>query len=549
MLMTEKTQSDSGSETRPAKYWNKRGRNDGATYDAIVIGSGMGGMTSAAMLAKTGSRVLVLEQHYVPGGFTHAFRRKQYTWDVGVHAVGEVTPHSLTGRLLHELTQGELQWQSLGPVYDEFYYPDNFRIDFPDSPQQFYDNLCAAFPGEEEAIRRYIQLVREVASGMRGYYMARVQSGLWGHLADFFLARKAQSYFHQPTQDVLDSLTKNRKLQAIFVAQWGYYGSPPSRSCFAIQALVSKHFFHGAYYPVGGSKRIAECLLKTVADQGGWTRISTDVAQIIIEKNHAVGVRLENGEEIRSPVIISAVGISSTIRRLLPPHYQQESWAKEILALPPAPAHVCLYIGFKGDITQAGAGPANKWFYETWDMEQETWEIQPEGDIPDAPVLYCSFPSLKDPEHDPGPDILHTGEVVTFIPWELFRPWQDSRWKKRGEAYEQFKQKLQDKLLEQFLRHLPALAPMIDYVELSTPLSTDNFCRPVHGSIYGLEPTPARFRTDALRAKSPIPGLYFSGSEVASVGVIGAMMGGVLGATAVAPRAMFKMLRKLSKQP
>lgn len=545
--MTEQTQAESTPDTRGEKYWNKRGRNDGSTYDAIVIGSGMGGMTSAALLAQTGQRVLVLEQHYVPGGFTHMFRRKHYTWDVGVHAVGEVTTHSLTGRLLHELTQGELQWNSLGPVYDEFYYPENFRIDFPNNPQQFYDNLCAAFPEEEDAIRRYIRLVREVASGMRGYYMARVQSGLWGQVADFFLARKAQSYFHQPTQDVLNSLTKNRKLQAIFVAQWGYYGSPPSRSCFAIQALVSKHFFHGAYYPVGGSKRIAECLLKTVAKHGGWTRISTDVAEILVEKGKAVGVRLDNGEEIRAPVVISAVGISSTIRRLLPASHHQERWAQDILSLPPAPAHVCLYIGFKGDIRQAGAGAPNKWFYETWDMDCETWEVPPQGDIPDAPVLYCSFPSLKDPEHNPGPEQRHTGEVVTFIPWKLFEPWQNSAWKKRGEEYEQFKQKLQDKLLQQFLRHMPALEPMIDYIELSTPLSTDNFCRPIHGSIYGLEPTPQRFRTEALRAKSPIPGLYFSGSEVASVGVIGAMMGGVLAATAVAPRAMFKILRRLSK--
>ena len=129
---TEAKEVDEAASTRAEKYWNKRGKGDGATYDAIVIGSGMGGMTTAALLAKLGQRVLVLEQHYVPGGFTHMFKRKGYIWDVGVHAVGEVTHHTVTGRLLDYLTDNELVWESLGPVYDEFYYPEGFRIDFPD---------------------------------------------------------------------------------------------------------------------------------------------------------------------------------------------------------------------------------------------------------------------------------------------------------------------------------------------------------------------------------------------------------------------------------
>jgi all-trans-retinol 13,14-reductase len=536
------------ASTRAPKYWNKRGQEGEHTYDAIVIGSGMGGMTTAALLAKLGHRVLVLEQHYVPGGFTHMFNRPNYTWDVGVHAVGEVTDHSLTGRLLEFLSDGNLVWNSLGPVYDEFYYPDGFRIDFPDSPYQFRANLLEAFPDEQDAIDRYLRLVTEISSGMRGYYMARVASGMMGKIADWALARKAQKYFEKPTQETLEELTDNPKLRAVLVAQWGYYGSPPSRSCIAIQALVNKHFMHGAYYPVGGSKRIADCLLKTVADQGGWTRISTDVESITIEDGRAVGVKLSNGEEIRAPIVVSAAGIASTIKRLLPEKFMSESWTKDILELPPAPAHLCLYLGFKGDIAKAGAGPANKWFYRSWDTELGEWQISPEQEIKPAPVLYCSFPSQKDPEHDPGPDVRHTGEVVTFVPWDVFKPWQDTKWKKRGEDYDAFKEKLEKSLLEQFLENMPGLRDMVDHVELSTPLSTDNFCRPVHGSIYGIEPTPQRFKNSYLRAKSPVPGLYFSGSEVSSVGVIGAMMGGVLGAMAVEPRAMMRLMRRVGKK-
>ncbi len=524
-----------------SEYWDKHSPDQ--HWDYVVIGSGMGGMTSAAILAKLGKQVLVLEQHYVPGGFTHAFRRKQWTWDVGVHAIGEVTKHSMTGRMLDWLTDGELKWASLGPVYDEFYWPDEFRIDFPDNPAQFRENLIAAFPDEVEAIDRYLAYVREVAGNMRGYYLARVAPKAWAKVTDLLMARNARRVFEMNTRDVVQGLTDNPRLQAIFTAQWGYYGSVPSRSSFAIQALVVKHFWHGAYYPVGGSGRIAETLLKTVADAGGWTRIRADVDEIVIEDNTATGVKLRDGEVIRADRVISAAGIVSTLKRLMPPSHTDLAAREGINDLQAASAHVILHLGFKGDIREAGAGAANKWFYETWDPEFGAWDVA-DPDAP-APCLYCSFPSLKDTEHDPGPEQLHTGEVVTFVPWDYFAEWNDERWHKRGDAYEARKKDLEDRLLAQFLKHMPGLRDMVAYVELGTPASTHHFCRPIEGSIYGIEATPARFRNNSLRPRSPVKNLFFSGSEVCSVGVIGAMMGGVLAAASAEPRSVIPLLRKM----
>ena len=137
--------------------------------------------------------MLVIEQHYVPGGFTHTFKRPRYAWDVGVHAVGEVTSRSLTGRVLERLTNGRLAWASLGPVYDAFHYPDGFRIDFPDTPRAFHDNLLEAFPQQGDAIDRYLGLVREVASDMRGYYLARPLPAALAPVADRLLGRGARS--------------------------------------------------------------------------------------------------------------------------------------------------------------------------------------------------------------------------------------------------------------------------------------------------------------------------------------------------------------------
>ena len=130
------------------------------------------------------------------------------------------------------------------------------------------------------------------------------------------------------------------------------------------------------------------------------------------------------------------------------------------------------------------------------------WRIDTPDALPDAPVLYCSFPSLKDPRHEAGPDQHHTAEVVTFVPWQAFERWRDMRWMRRGAEYDELKARLTERLLDQFLERMPGLRGHLDHVELSTPLSTDFFTRAVGGSIYGLEPTPARFQCRWLRAHS-----------------------------------------------
>ncbi|MCY1060340.1 NAD(P)/FAD-dependent oxidoreductase [Nannocystis sp. SCPEA4] len=533
---------------RPVRHpWSKNlpsGFAAPVLWDSIVIGSGMGGMTCAALLAALGQRVLVLEQHYVPGGFTHSFKRGKYHWDVGVHAVGEVTERSMPGRLLAGLTRGRLQWASLGPVYDAFAFPDGLELGFPDNPQAFRALLHDTFPDERDAVDAYFARVREVSAAMRSYYLARLAPPSAHVLADMF-TRTARRAFGETTQHALDQLTGDHRLKTVLAAQWAYHGAPPSKASLAIQALVTKHFMWGGYYPVGGSAAIARELLQTVADAGGYTRISADVAQIVLENGAAVGVRMRDGEEIRARRVISAAGVASTVQRLLPREVADTRWAASVRALPPAPAHVCLYLGFKGDIRSAGAGPFNQWYYNTWDTEADFWDISNPARLPEAPVLYCSFPSLKDPAYDPGPEQRHTGEVVTFVPWDRFSGWLGTRWKRRGDDYDSFKNHLQDSLLEQFLGRMPGLRPLVDHVELSTPLSTETFVRPTQGSIYGILPTPERFSNPYLRPRSKIAGLFFAGSEVATVGVIGAMMGGALAAAAVDPVGATRLLRGL----
>lgn len=510
-------------------------------WDYVVVGSGMGGMTTAAILASLGRRVLVLEGHYVPGGFTHEFKRKRWHWDVGVHAIGEVTDKAILGRVLRSLTGDHLEWASLGDPYEHFHFPDGFRIDFPDNPRAYRECLIEKFPEEREAIDRYFSLVRQAAGAMRGFYLSRVFPERVSGLLDPLLQRQARRFTSVSLQSVLDELTDDPRLKTVLAGQWGYYGSPPHEGSFAIHAAVVRHFLHGAHYPVGGAGQIAKALLQRVADHGGWTAIRAEVEEILIEGGRAAGVRLVGGEEIRARRVVSAASALVTATKLLPPSERPKPWASAISALPAAPAHLCAYLGFQGDIRAAGATPGNQWFWSTWSSSECTWDIDRDRG---APVLYTSFPSLKDPSHDPGPDQLHTGEIVTFVPYEKFERWRGAPWMKRGAEYDALKADLLQRLLDGLFAHRPGLKPLLRHAELSTPVTTEHFVRPAAGSIYGAVSTPARYANPWLRPRTPVKDLFLSGCDVGAAGVMGAFVGGVLCATAAEPLEVIPWLRR-----
>jgi all-trans-retinol 13,14-reductase len=482
-------------------------------YDAIVIGSGIGGLACAALLAKhSGKKVLVLERHYTAGGYTHTFRRPGYDWDVGVHYIGDLAPGSSTRRIFDEISDGQIRWADMGDVYDRIVI-DGDIYDLPKGRRALRESLVTWFPGEEAAIDGYFVAVKSAISANLPYQATKVLPGPVAALSKPLLRRNFFRWSDRTTRDVLEELTDNQRLIAVLTAQCGDYGLPPAESSFAMHALVA---------------------IPVIEAAGGLVLINAEVAQIVIEDDRAVGVRMAADDVvIRAPIVISDAGVVNTFDHLLPSDIAQATGLLDALTrVAPSMAHLCLYLGFEESAEALDLPKHNIWIYPS-ENHDESFARSRSDPAADLPLIYVSFPAAKDPEFADRHPNRATIDVITAAPFEWFQQWEGSRWKHRADDYDAFKQQFADRMLDALYGQLPQLRGKVAIAEISTPLTTQHFVGYTKGELYGLDHTPARFRQDFLKPQTPVRGLYLTGQDIVSCGVAGAMFGGVLTAATV----------------
>lgn len=501
-------------------------------YDAIIIGSGIGGLTTAALLARLGKRVCVLEQHYTAGGYTHAYENQGYEWDVGVHYIGEVhKPWSVLRRVFDVISDNQLKWEPMDDHFDRIVLGD-LTFDYVAGREQLAVALKQQFPAEVKAIDGYLQLLSDVSARVPKFFAGQALPRRLGMLYSRLRRRLLPDYFFKTTREVLEGLTSNQQLIGVLTGQWGDYGLPPAQSAFVMHAMVAKHYLAGGSYPVGGAAQMAATIIPVIEAAGGNVFTYAGVKEILLENGRAVGVRLHKDDvELRAPQIVSSAGLVPTYTRLLS---REVAEAKGLLAplkkVELSAASLCLYAGFKGTAAELGLPKTNYWVYPGADHDANNAAFQ-SGATGQMPMIYISFPSAKDPSWDSRYPGKATVEIVAPTLPSLFAQWKGSTWGKRGAEYDVLKAKLTAELLETLYRFHPQLRDALDFCELGTPLSTEWFQWNEQGEIYGIDHTVERFDQYWIHSQTPIKGLYLTGADTLTAGVGGALMAGVMTAT------------------
>lgn len=500
-------------------------------HDAIVIGSGIGGMTAAGLLAGVaGKKVLVLEKHTEPGGLTHVFRRDGASWDVGLHYVGEVAPGSQGRAFFDYLSGGELRWNRMPDHFERFVYP-GIDISVPSDPGAYERVLIERFPGEARSIRRYFKDVRRATRWTNlGFMRGMVPRPLEPLVR--WLQQLTGGLACRTTGEVLASRIRSPELRAVLASQWGDYGLPPSQSAFAIHAQIVAHYLQGAWYPEGGAARIARSFERGIERAGGSILVGQEVLEILTEGSKAVGVRVldRRGPQpvervYTAPVVISAAGAAITFERLLPTEGEIGSRTaalrEQIQRLSVGFSAVTLYVRLKADARTIGVQGENHWINTS--LDHDDIAAQSRSILEGSPrTIYVSFPSIKAKDEQ-----FHTAEIIGFVDEKAFARWRDEPKGNRGADYSALKQRIGDGLLKLADAHIPGLAELVEYAELATPLTVEHYTSHPGGRFYGLAASPQRYRSTLLGPRTPVDGLYLAGQDAGCLGIFGAMMGGV----------------------
>jgi all-trans-retinol 13,14-reductase len=503
-------------------------------WDTLVLGSGISGLAAAAALAHRGQRVLVLEQHTVPGGQTQTFQRQDWTFATGVQYIGGVGPQDGSagqfGRLLAWLSNGALTFKDCGNPYDVVRLPGfEFAIEHPQAA--YRQRLLERFPAEHAAIDYWFAEMDEAQrAAMSLFALHALPAPLaWGLKLwrGAEVERLSQRTLAQALLEVDDP-----HLRAVLGARWGAYGALPEKAPLLEHALVTGSYNNGSYFPMGGPARFAQTLLPVIESAGGAIELGAKAQRIVVDNGQACGVEYEQGGRrhiVVAKQVVSAMGAHNTAACLGPDHAQ--AWQSELKAFKPGLSYLSLYVGLEGDIAAAGASAANFWIYESTDIGR-VWQ-QPADE--DAPGLFVSFPSLKDASSGGAPtaEVLGLCDATAFAPWVELKAGDD-----RPEDYLAFKAWVQERLLAQFLRHFPDLAPMVRFHELATPLTQQHFVQAPQGAMYGLEMDAQRLGSKALNVRTPIPGLFLAGQDVSGAGVQASAMSGLMAAVAIEPGLM-----------
>ncbi|MGW2369719.1 phytoene desaturase family protein [Streptomyces sp. NPDC001667] len=500
-------------------------------YDAIVIGSGPGGLTTAVCLAKQGRAVAVFEQHYTAGGYTHAYRRRGWEWDIGIHYVGQLSAHEPTTALSDYLTEGALEWVSLGDPFDAYHLGGEV-FTAPVGYKAYEAQLVERFPAERSGIKEFFRRIRRCRTALPIMALGRL-SGNGAQRMTRFLEHWAPRDAFRPAREVVCELVQDAHLrQALLGATALLMVEDTATLPFMMLTFTFEHFRTGAWYPRGGSAQIARSMLPPIRRAGGEVFVRARVAEIMIKDGRVAGVVLQDGTRVHAPVVISNAGARNTFDGLLPTAVAEEAGYPQMLSqAKDAYSFLVLFVGLEGSPQQLGLPTHNVLVCEDDDCDT-FYQQAPGSDRWIKSGLFISFSSAKDPtwpDRYPG---LSTGEVIAYVRPEWFQDWAGTQWNKRGDAYLAEKERISKELLATLYRHLPHLEDKVTYYELATPLSAEHFGGWPNGTLYGFainHDNLLRHR-NWLRPRTKVPGLYISGQDALSGGFIGALGAGVLAA-------------------
>lgn len=457
------------------------------SYDAVVIGSGIGGLITANLLAKGGLKVLLVEQHYMVGGYCSTFRRGGYTFDAATHFYPLLgNPETLTGRLLTELGV-ETGWVKMDPV-DTFHFPDGTHFAVPADLDAYLVKLKGEFPEEAGALDDFFAAVREAyLLGLLHYFRGRPveQTPRLGAYIDLTVKQALDRWFRDP------------KLKLLLTADCPHWGSPPGRTSFVFDSMLRLSYFLGNYYPKGGSQAFADDLAYRFEERGGHILINTMARRIVIEDGKARGVEIEilRGPLAGSTTLVGAGTVVSnadlllTLEQLVGPRHLPPEAVEPVRRLRATFPCWLTHLGLKGvpaDVLEEAQG----YYWDSWEMDRVGR---------DALRFKLFVPTLYEPDVAPRGEQILIVQKVLELDYNSIEDWPGH------------KREMETFIFSHLERMIPGIGERIVVRSSASARTSWRFTLNHGGAMLGWEMSPEQLGAGRPAPETAIRGLHCVG--------------------------------------
>jgi prolycopene isomerase len=495
------------------------------TWDAIIIGSGIGGLTAGALLAKRGLKILLCEKESQAGGYVVSFKRAGFTFDATGAFVGGCQGGGDFYKILKEIgVHEEIEFIPIHHIQN--IYP-GFDIQLRQGGFDSYlEALLNLFPEEEKGLRIYLSLVRGIGEEIKSYSEIN-----WVKKVLFPFYFRNLIRFHRTThQAILDQLFRGREVKMALHTLPAT--EPPSRLSFLFVAtLIGKALMEGVFYPRGGMGSISETIAKSIVRSGGEIRLKTEADRILMKNGRIDGIETADHQIFQAPLVVSNINPNRLVKML--PSEFQKSFLKKRKPWEYSLSCFIFYMATDLDLKRRGL-PYFTYLRYLSDLEEEDRMFR-RGEIPRNPTMIVSIPTLLDTSL--APEGQHLIKVLVPAPFEYRERWGEAD----PQQYRLIKEEFSQNILHQLeLKLIPEINHHLLFYEAATPLTLRRYTGNESGAMYGLASTPQQFGNLRPSHQTLVPGLFQVGHYTRpSHGIVGASLSGLFAARTILQRTKF----------
>jgi len=476
-------------------------------FDAIIIGSGLGGLSCAAAFARQGFKPLVLEQHNKPGGYATTFKRKGFEFDASLHST---TVDERNG--VYNLIDG------FPEITDIEFVPhsDLYRVVLPDydirvpqkNLQSYIDMLVGYFPEEQAGIKGIFEDMQGLLNDVRKISKAGGKIDMSRFAVDFpFLVKSADKTWGA----MVDARIKNPKLKAIVSSLWVYFGLPPSKLSPFYYALPTLGYLsQGGYYPIGKSQKISDALVKFIEERGGKVMLKTRVREILVKDHAAYGVKTDEGAEFQAKVVVSNACAHDTFQKMMNETEILKDYLQKLENYSVSLSGFQVFLGLKTDlISKIGIKDTEIFHYPGYDIDA-IYAAMVNADLKNGGYAVTLYDNLYQGYSPSGKNTLN---IMTLMGYDHWKKYEADYFNGNKSAYRAEKERMADTLIEKAEQALlPGLREAIEVKEIGSPLTHLRYTSNYRGAIYGWDQTLDNSSQNRLPHKTPIKNLYLAGA-------------------------------------